>query len=148
MLSNDDCCQQLTGILPFEVKELSGVVESAKLSWKLPVISQTLLILFWLRQYVPNFINSWIFEVSESSIDRYLWEIVSTMYNHFVTKLLFPSREERLRNSVNFRGFVLVMVIDGTEQQMVCHIDKLISESTRSGKKSTNTITKMAGVNP
>lgn len=40
------------------------------------------------------------------------------------------------------------MVIDGTEQQMVSHVDKEVSKFTRSGKKSTNTITKLAGVSP
>jgi len=35
------------------------------------------------------------------------------------------------------------MIIDGTEQQIISHVEKNLSTLTRSGKKSTNTVTKL-----
>jgi len=40
------------------------------------------------------------------------------------------------------------MVVDGTEQQIVSSVDKAISKLSHSGKKATNTVTKVVGVSP
>ena len=60
---------------------------------------------------------------------------------------IWPMKEERLKNALLFHGKIVVIILDGVEQQIVEHIDAR-SKLTRSGKKSYHTVTKLVGVNP
>ena len=60
---------------------------------------------------------------------------------------LWPMKEDRLKNGLIFHGKIVVIILDGVEQQIVEHVDAR-SKMTRSGKKSYHTVTKLVGVNP
>jgi len=59
-----------------------------------------------------------------------------------------PDYEERKTNAIKFYRYVLVMIIDGVEQEIEMKVNKKVAKLTRSGKKEKYTVTKLAGVSP
>lgn len=148
LLNNPICCHKLTGLTPKQVCILSEKISQLQIPWKFPAVGKTLLLLLWLRQYPVDAFTEWIFGISEGSFVKYRWQIVFQLCCQYTDTFTFPQKEERQKYSVKFRNKTVVMVVDGTEQQCIAHVDRNISRTTRSGKKKLNTITKLAGINP
>jgi len=148
LLDNPSLCLKLTGLTVNQVYCLSNRISSMNIGWKFSPIGMTLLLLLWLRQYPVDYFIEWIFGVPQSSFVKYRWQIIFKLFTHYNNSLLFPSKADRSISSVKFRNNTVVMVVDGTEQKCIAHVDRRVSKTTRSGKKKTNTITKLAGINP
>lgn len=62
--------------------------------------------------------------------------------------IVWPNRAIRMNKSIRFRGWDLVVVIDGCEQRVKIPSDKLNERSLYSGKKRTHTFTVMLACAP
>ena len=102
----------------------------------------------YLRQYWVDVVFSWIFEIAESTANRLHVEFVQTFAQIASSKLILPTKEERLANSVKFRDRLVVGVFDGFEQQVVNFVNKVVQELFYSVKKKKSTVNTLVGCDP
>ena len=124
-----------------------------KLSWKeedfkkkLIPLHQLLITMIWLRLYSSLKLLSWIFKIDISTISRYILNILDKLYDVMETEVYIPEKEHRLSQGQFLRRFHITMVLDGTEQKIVTSTCKKKTKITFSGKKKSDTFTKLVGV--
>jgi hypothetical protein len=99
--------------------------------------SQILLFLIWIRHYPVERLLAWIFALNKKLVHTYNSGTLFVFYRYYMNKCKFPSREFRVGHSTRLRGaLVIILVVDGTEQQVLVSQDKLIEMATYSGKKN------------
>ncbi|MFN3692273.1 MAG: transposase family protein [Fervidobacterium sp.] len=111
-------------------------------------VGQLLLFLMWFRQYLSVRILSWIFNISEATVQIYLDATLDMLYNMFKSTIKLPNKTERLKNSRIFGKFPITIVIDGSEQQVKLCSKTAIEKATYSGKKKKHTFTLMLACSP
>jgi hypothetical protein len=133
---------------------LSQILKVAELLT--PILSTTfgiesiaLLLLLFLRQYPTIRFLAWIFQSSTHTIESIIWQAINIIFRiaskHFDR---FPSYEERQQTAIKFYGHNIILIVDGTEQKIVEHVNNAYANQTRSGKKGYHSCSKIVGVTP
>jgi hypothetical protein len=91
------------------------------------------LVMLHLRQYFKDYIFSFFFQISQSTINRYINLVLNSINETF--KIDFPTSEERLKNSINLFKNDIVMIIDGVEQRVTKSTFSNLEKSYYSSKK-------------
>jgi hypothetical protein len=104
--------------------------------------------MIWLRQYPSLKLLAWIFGVDASTICRTIQDVTKELWNSLGPKLQFPSLVERIEHGKRLGKYFIVLVIDGSEQQILESVVKKKGNITFSGKKKFHTFTKLIGVAP
>jgi hypothetical protein len=89
-----------------------------------------------------------VFRISLSTSYSYYTEVLGYLYQQFSSILKFPTLEERKKNGKNFYDYLVTVVLDGTEQMVVCPKNKLIENGVYSGKYQQHTFTKLIACSP
>lgn len=110
--------------------------------------SQLCLTLLWMRQYPTESMLSWLFEIPTSLVYKYTRSTLEILYTYTVSSIQFPSYNYRMSHAVPFRGRYVVVLIDGTEQQICIPYYKDNEKKTFSGKKGMCTFTKLIVCSP
>ena len=142
---------EIVGLSINQFNELHQCLESrfpTKYCKRLGKQGKLLLCLIYMRQYCSQGFLAWIFGVSKSTISRNVESILSELEHITVSWLKFADYGERMKNSVTFRGAKLVLIVDGTEQQVSIPSKKLLEQACFSGKKKKHTFTRLLGVSP
>jgi hypothetical protein len=113
-------------------------------------IKQLVITLFWMRNYCTASIINWMFDVSETTVYRWIHFVIEELDNCIQIKnsLLFPDYEERKKFSITLWKYQIALVIDGTEQELMESLSPGIKNTTYSGKKSQHSFTKLIAVLP
>lgn len=129
-----------------------------KLSWKetsggssnfsLTPTQRLLVTMIWLCQYPSLNMLAWIFGVDPSTICRTISAVTQQMWKALGPKLQIPDLVERLSLCRKLGKYIIVMIVDGSEQQILESVVKRKSNITFSGKKKLHTFTKLIGVAP
>ena len=130
LLEKPALCLKLTGLTVKQVYTLADRISSMNIGWKFSSVGITLLLLLWLHQYPVDDFIEWMFGIPQSSFAKHCWQIIFKLFTHYNNTLIFPSKEDRLKHSVKFRNNAVVMVVDGTEQKCIAHVDRQVSRTT------------------
>jgi hypothetical protein len=90
----------------------------------------------------------WLFQVPASSNQRYVVDMIDTLYIAMKEVVKLPPKESRAQSAIKFNQKDIVMVVDGAEQATTASKDKNIKAVLFSGKKKYHTFTKLLGVSP
>lgn len=152
---NIEFCFSLTGFYPSQISQITQHCPDS-VSTK-----DVLLLLIWMRQAPSEEFLAWLFDISQSSVNKIKWKTVegihhvsmtlcSALYEWAEQKIqnALPTDCERLANAVPFYGNQITAITDVTEQEIVMHIDKFTAMDTRSEKAQTHTVAKAVLVSP
>ena len=117
-------------------------------STRFPVKYLLLITLFHFKLYLPDRLSSWLFELPKTTLRSYRNLIILKLYEKYQDFFAFPTFEARKKNEILFENKHVTVIIDGTEQPMVCSSSRETRNRTRSKKKENFTITKLFAVNP
>jgi hypothetical protein len=116
-------------------------------SSSLPMLSFIFLTLFWLRHYPTLAILSAIFKIHPRTATRILKRTIIALKMSMENKIVMPSENEMSSLMYSFghnpRFMTSVCVVDGTEIQISCPKDRLLSRKTWSVKKHQNSLNLM-----
>jgi len=106
------------------------------------------LTMLWLRNYPSLKILAWIANMDPSSISRMLNDTVELLWNALKGFVAIPRITERLHHAKRIWNYLVVLVVDGTEQKVLQSKKKAKANITYSGKKKMHTFTKLIAVTP
>jgi len=94
-----------------------------------------LLTLIWMRQYSIETYISWTFQLHVNQVHSYAQSTLEVLYTCLKGSVCFPDVTTRLDQGANLRGRSIVVVIDGTEQQILKPSNSMNEKLVYSGKK-------------
>jgi len=112
------------------------------------------LTLIYMRQYVVYDVLSWIFEVDNAGLSRYINFAVTILFDTFKDYIKFPDRVKRVENlrwfhnNITNEAIPIVMCIDGSEQQVLKCGDSSTEQLHWSAKKGKHTYIKLLACAP
>ncbi len=143
-------CSNILGLAREQIYHLTRNVNLKGISKAMSELSLIVFILLWLRQSLTERFLAFLCYISNGHCNIIKWKILDVLYAHANCHLSnrWGTSESRLRGAANFYGRKIVMILDGTEQQIVMSTTKSIAKQTRSGKKTYHTLSKLVGVTP
>ena len=99
------------------------------------------LFLFWLRHYLPFRLLSVIFQISKTTIKRYIWTTLRVFNQEITGCINLGTIKERLENAESLDKYKITLLLDGTEQQVYKSSSRQVEQICFSGKKSLHTFT-------
>lgn len=115
-----------------------------KTTWR----SNLLMTLIFLRQYVNHRFLGWIFQIHQCTVSREIQEMLHSLHTLVVNWIGVPPLDIRIKNSKLFKGAMLAVIVDGTEQQISIPSEKNTEQFVFSGKKKKHTFTRLITVSP
>lgn len=110
--------------------------------------TQLLMFLMYMRQYYTLCTIGWIFGTTQSVCYKYIHAALNVLYQHYTPKIFLPNRHIRRKFARLLRKKLIVVVIDGAEQQVSKPSIKEVEQILFSGKKAKHTFTVMIAVSP
>jgi hypothetical protein len=104
--------------------------------------------LLWMRQYPTLKFLAWIYQCDSSTIGRVITNTLNKLWEFTKNIIRVLPFTTRLLTAKNIWKYLVVMVIDGTEQNIYQSSKKIQANITFSGKKKHHTFTKLLFVSP
>jgi hypothetical protein len=138
------------GITFTEFYELFNKLDWSDISQNqiIPSIQRLLITLIWMRQYCTFKFLAWIFHCDHTTIGRIVNQILDKLWTITQSTITIPSLSTRISTSKRVWKYLVVMITDGTEQQIYQSTKKQQANITFSGKKKKHTFTKLLFVSP
>ena len=84
----------------------------------LDAIGELLLFLFYVRHYCTERVCAWLFEISQSQVNKYIRHVRVIMHNYYKNTITPSIYYKRVADSKVLRTWMVTIVIDGVEQQI------------------------------
>lgn len=104
--------------------------------------------LFYLKHYLTLELINWIFKIDISKLYRKITKYQLLLYRYSYKHFYFLEEKERIKNGAYFHSFLITVIGDGVEQQIIDPDCKHLEYLLHSEKKNKKTLTKLIWVTP